>query len=65
MERRVPGQTPIDAKPAEIPHYEGMFIPLSAVNVLNQPRQRFENIDLLAQDIARKNILNPLTRCLF
>ncbi len=48
-------------KTKEMPRYEGAFIPIDNINVLNQPRHKFENIELLAQDIARKNILNPLT----
>jgi len=39
--------------------YKGERIPLSSVNVLPQPRQTFEYIDDLAEDIARKNLLNP------
>lgn len=65
MERDIPGKTPAIIHSAEIPHYEGAFIPLSQINVLNQPRQKFENIELLALDIARKNILNPLTVAYF
>ena len=39
--------------------YRGERISLSSVNVLPQPRQTFEYIDDLAEDIARKNLLNP------
>ncbi len=41
--------------------YEGRLIPLDAINVLPQPRRTFEDIELLAIDIADKGILNPLT----
>ena len=44
----------------EIPHYEGGYIALDSINVLSQPRQTFEDIDVLAQDIAIHNVLNPL-----
>lgn len=57
-ERDIP--TPLSA-PKEMPHYEGAFIAINNINVLNQPRQTFLDIDLIAQDIARKNLLNPLT----
>jgi hypothetical protein len=60
MAREIDRVSPIPA-PKEVPHYEGASIPLDNINVLNQPRQTFENIDYLAQDIAQKNILNPLT----
>ena len=40
--------------------YAGAHIPLSHINVLEQPRQTFENIDELAQSIAINNLLHPL-----
>jgi hypothetical protein len=40
--------------------YAGAHIPLASINVLPQPRQTFENIDHLAQNIAKNNLLHPL-----
>lgn len=42
-------------------HYHGAHIYLRHINVLPQPRKTFEDIQELAQDIAKKNLLNPLT----
>ena len=42
-------------------HYEGANIPIHKLNVLPQPRQTFEEIEFLAEDIARKKFLNPPT----
>ncbi len=43
------------------PHqYVGARIALADINVLLQPRQTFEEIELLAEDIAAKNLMNPL-----
>jgi hypothetical protein len=41
------------------PSYHGGWVPLLHVNVLPQPRQTFENLPELAQDIATNGILNP------
>jgi len=44
------------------PHYfESMRLPLEIINVLPQPRKTFEEIEYLANDIAQKNLYNPLT----
>lgn len=40
-------------------HYRGGFIDLSGPNVLPQGRKTFVDIDILAEDIAAKNLLNP------
>lgn len=42
-------------------HYLNARIALSSVIVLPQPRQTFENIRELAEDIAQKGVLNPPT----
>lgn len=39
--------------------YRGDFIPLSNINVLPQGRKTFEDIDILADDIASKHLMNP------
>lgn len=44
------------------PHqYRGTRIPLQNINVLVQPRRTFQEIDILAEDIASKSLLHPLT----
>lgn len=40
-------------------HYEGAQIPLNAINILPQPRRTFEEIEILAGDIAVKGLLEP------
>lgn len=40
-------------------------IPLDLINVLPQPRRTFEEIPLLADDIAAKGLINPITVGLF
>lgn len=42
-------------------HFKGARIPLTDINVLLQPRRTFEEIEILAEDIATKNLLHPLT----
>lgn len=40
--------------------YTAARLPITAINVLDQPRKTFENIDSLALDIAQKGLLHPL-----
>ena len=47
-------------KEGQEPHYEGGWVPIDVVNVLPQPRQTFEEIKELAQDIADKGLMTPL-----
>jgi len=47
-------------KDPQQPRYEGGRLPLTAINVLPQPRKTFENLRELGLDIAQKGILNPL-----
>ena len=39
--------------------YIGGFVDLDYINVLPQGRKTFEEIDLLAEDVASKNLINP------
>lgn len=45
--------------------YYGAFIPIKAINILDQPRRTFEDIDILAESIARRRLLNPPNVALF
>lgn len=47
----------LDSEPSQ---YVGARIPLASINVLDQPRQTFENIGELAENIAKHNLLHPL-----
>jgi len=40
--------------------YIGDKLPLTLINVLDQPRKTFEHIPELAQDVANKGLLNPI-----
>ncbi|MBI4114804.1 MAG: hypothetical protein HY445_03105 [Candidatus Niyogibacteria bacterium] len=46
-------------------HFQGMKLSLDILNVLPQPRKTFEEIEYLANDIAQKNLYNPLTVACF
>lgn len=39
--------------------YQGGFVDIDDVNVLPQGRKTFSDIDILAEDIASKNLINP------
>lgn len=41
-------------------HFFGKRVPLHLINVLTQPRKTFEEIEILAEDIVRRNLLHPL-----
>lgn len=43
------------------PRYDGAALPITAINVLAQPRKTFEGLEELALDIAKKRMLNPPT----
>lgn len=47
------------------PQFQSIKLPLDAINVLAQPRKTFEEIEFLANDIAQKNLYNPLTVACF
>lgn len=47
------------------PYFKSMRLPLNIINVLPQPRKTFEEINFLANDIAQKNLYNPLTIACF
>jgi hypothetical protein len=60
VERDIPRITP-DAQMLETPNrFDGVDIPICDINILDQPRRTFEEIDMLAQDIAIKNLMMPL-----
>lgn len=42
----------------DVPRYQGGRIPLEKINVLPQPRQTFEDIDLLRDDVAKKGFIS-------
>ncbi len=52
--------TNVNAAQQEISQHITSFILLSAINVLNQPRQTFEEIDSLATSIARKGTIHDI-----
>jgi len=41
--------------------YSASLISLDDINILPQPRQTFEHITVLADDIAQKGLINPPT----
>ncbi len=60
MERQKEGKPTPPAQETLRNKYIPNYIPLDVINVLNQPRQTFEELDIMAQSIADHGLLNPL-----
>lgn len=52
-------------KVAHAPRYAPGYLDIGDINVLPQFRHTFEDLDVLAQSIAERNLLNPITVALF